>query len=510
MDGPLEVQLEGSKERYYFLLDIFDDITDKVDSFRRFGLWMTKSKLLIPVILVIFTSFCSTRAPQKQIIPITPSPVTLASTRTLPPKWTPSLTIAPSSTPTSTHTPEPTHVRIYGLQSVPDIPPWLSDPANLVLMQGDTGAGKSPWISFINVATNESYDLLVSEIEFFSWLDATHVGFIPQVSRGETMYVLNLHDGQVIEIPLSDFARQFVSVGDPYHKTALSFRGTFGEDDFYLFDRWLERYISFDGRYRLNVGIYGEFFAFEVATGDVTVLLDPTIGFVDAAFAWQWSPNNYYVAELQNRFVPNEDDNIADRLSIYDASNGKLVIAIDRTIPENQVFIDIENGLPASLLWSPEGNQIFFAQLSEDIEYQRVPCLLTLRDRSVDCLYSIPALHKSQETQLFTWSRSSEAIRYVTCDPHTLAGRFCTYTLRDGSITCREFDFLERDDHVIVNYSPSPDGKYLIVVHDSVCPGEEIRSPSSGIYNWETGDYNPLPSPLNLFPLRGSLWRPLQ
>jgi hypothetical protein len=162
---------------------------------------MKKPPLLIIVVLFILATCQKTQVAIKIPSPtqtITDVPVKMVS---------PTITLRPTSTPFLT--PE---VATY------QIPRWLKQPNNHVLMLVDSKTDYSTWpnnyrvISFFNADSGERFDVELAYFNFAFWLDSTHIGFIHGDLCSYFTYgsVLDLTTGNLVrykshEIPYENF-----------------------------------------------------------------------------------------------------------------------------------------------------------------------------------------------------------------------------------------------------------------------------------------------------------------
>lgn len=428
----------------------------------------------------------------------------------LPGAWTATISPPPSPTPYPSNTPVATRVAHRSLRRISDLPAWLGDPGTPVIMSGRGLApgGYYGQVTMINAATGEAFELPLYGIEYFLWLDNIHIGFLGDSFDGipREMTVLSLVDGQMSVLLLTEDMVRHVGTRDGVEP--LTQRGSWTDpSNFYLLSDHRESSLSSDSRYQANAGIKGELWVTDLLTGQGVQLSSDNDGHYHRGAAW--SPTGPYIAELQERSDPREDDPIADRIAVYHAPTAMRVAFID---------VQVASVLPSTPIWSPDGKDILFLKHSADVPNGGVPCLYAPASGQLQCLPNVADFADDPMWRSIRWSFTGRQIRYLICDDSTKVSALHLYDLKEGILKALDDGFLGHAERVIVSYKPSPDDAYLLVTHDANCRrfDSEPVSTELGVYNLEAEEFIAFPHEWydflgtqgQSYPGTKALWRP--
>ena len=427
-------------------------------------------------------------------------------------------TRTPSPTPLPTNTP-------IALLPVYQFPSWMGDPATNILAALITDdVARTRKISFFNVTTGESYEILMPrDVSGYFWYDNANFGFLSKDM--EKAHRINLPTGKVSTEPVSAQVTQFLTGEYEYDDYENSYKDTANTLELTkdtntneaLFRR--TRYGEYGTRSR-----NGRFSADwdENRTGIIVMdnktnqILWESQPFQDTyGTIFRWSPKNEsQLAYLQGRPAEPFSDFVTEEitLTIVDVVSGKVLgsYAGDFGIIE----------------WSPDGKKIIYQDSRSiyhnyGVGFTDAPCILFLELGEKRCLRSIPRLvpegYDLLTTGIYKWGSNNDVIyfTYIYEKDGDRVGNLCMYSLITSYINCPT-DHLEALNGMTVgNHEVSPDQQFIhfcysasSILNDYADTASDavIKTDGTGFFSWVGAIHDGGPYETCSI---GTLWRPL-
>jgi hypothetical protein len=418
---------------------------------------------------------------------VTPQPIeTAIPTETLFPTATPTFTLTIVNIPKPTNTPKPISTPIppstATLTPIPDsgiieIPEWAKNfENNIILLTYRNDDGDRPVkVGLINPKTGEQIYIQLQQGFYPYWKDAQHIVF--------------LHAGNCDEPPELmtelDLAQGAITYKEENRKCEL-------------FEEEQIAFLELEEPERTVIIV-------DSITGDEIPLTSPNDGIIDVTF--RVSPDENYIAVAQStgdfeflEFGPY----IGNQISIFRLSDRVLVLKVTEDM-------DL-----TSLKFFPNNDKLIYM-------LDNTPCLIVISSRSKKCIDDIPQKFPDADIYLGDPTSDSNRIGFVYLNDKPHHGGLCFYDLLSGSIDCPTDNFESLNEYGVMNYSLSPDEKYVLFIYDKKgCPLPWCDYASNehvavmdirGISIFELGDSTQI---LELYNLSWSdfglsrTWRPLE
>lgn len=384
------------------------------------------------------------------------------------------LALTPSSTPEPTRTPRPTSTStITPITANPELsdfmmPVWVKNTSNNILLSlEDIDGSRDAQIRMVNSQTGDHLDIDVQrEFYFYYWKDFRTITF--------------LQGGDCLDPPTTIFE---IDIWDYSLK----------EFDAYYYPDKIRNCYSYANE---NIAIdYDAFEPFVTVTdtvsGEAYLLTNPNDGIVDISF--RVSPDKKFVAvsqaaigyEYSEIWIPY----VGNQISIYRLSDQTLVMTITE---------DVEL---ASITFLPDSNKIIY--LRED-----TPCLIVVSSKSKKCIHNIPQAFPDSRIYLGEPLQDSQLIGFIYLNNNIHHGGVCFYDLVTGEINCPTDNFDELNEFSIINYSLSPDDKYLLIIYDGKgCPWcDYARNPQIAVMDFSGTEMHYLGDSLGISHLPPLWW----
>ena len=373
---------------------------------------------------VIFSTACGEQ--------VTAEPTAALTDTTVPPTATPTLTptlIMPS--PTATSFP----VMVVGGDGEIDLPDWVADPVNNILLlpelEGDHG--RPTKFKLVNPDSGERVIVELSkEYYFHYWKDPDHIVFLQVGYCDETpRYIseLDISTGTLWEGEAKDYLGE---IQDCYYFWGL-------EDDGISINRNLP---------------------------------EPTIEIVDAGNGRQvalTSQTDGY-SDLYYKSSPNRDF-----LAVVQVTRNFVFPELRQPIYGNQISIYHVQDRRLLARFSEEGEiatQILFLD-NENLIYVRgdTPCFISILSNSRECINTVAQKFPGATVILGEPLSNPHKFSFLYFHSTLSQSGFCFYDLFSEDLDCPSSGFSRLDRETIINYSLSPDEKHLLLQYDRKgCP----------------------------------------
>jgi hypothetical protein len=401
----------------------------------------------------------------------------------IPPKITPTLPLTPTKTfiptrtleviPSNTSTPFDQNPRVI------ELPRWVrySFPGGvLALPYGDSANGNPSKVMFVNPDVGEkSFVDLPKEFYYYYWKDHEHIVFF--------------HDGNCDTSPqyISDLN---VSDGHLQIYTAEIYPG-----------KILGCYFDPDDEIvRINNSSpEKEVEYIDPSSGEMFQLTDPDDGITDISA--QLSPANNFLAVVQfdGDFKSLEADKIiyGNKISIFNLENRQLILQYSE-----------EQGILSEVSFISYSNLAYMRE--------NTPCLIMILSQSKKCIHNIPNRFPDSTIILSANSHEDSTLRFLQFSQQQ--GGYCSYNINTGGLGCPTDRFSVLHSQIVINYSLSYFGHYLLIEYDSKgCPipwCDNRESPQIGVIDLYEGELFELVSSSSYYlsgvfrPLRPDPWQP--
>ncbi len=404
------------------------------------------------------TPLSSTRAPLESP---TTTPTAPHSTATLQPPAPlhPTITQPPSPLP-----PPPTDA-IYTL------PGWVSSPTENLLMTVTGGYNESEYfLTFFDAETEERFDLQFdNEIcAYFWWPDRQHFGLLTK--NFETIYRVSLSDGRIEAIQPSEQNLRFLDTNffpDSYPPAPLiALSPVPGPDDFFLIhaqDRWKA---SNDGRYIIPNPVLDP----DPFTTVEDLVTDKTFQISYPEFPPEYLENlkkngASIAVDIAWSSVAPLVSIRGGKFRIYDSSSGNLVGVYQNVGDEYPYGPDFQKGVR----WSPDGTKLLYSR-GED-HYSDTPCIFFLETGETQCLDSLRLNYGHQYVSHYNWTADGRGLNYTYYTENSGGqGELCQVDLSTKNTTCPTDGIQELTGHYVINYSYSPNSRFVALTADTSCP----------------------------------------
>jgi hypothetical protein len=418
--------------------------------------------------------------------------------------------------PTIVPTVEPTPISI----SIPakyELPNWVSDPKSTVTLMISDIKGNIYKLSFLNLGTKESFDILVSSdvIRGYFWTpDGKHFGFLSSLAK--MIFLIDISSGNVEQYPVTENAIRFLSDDALGYIGPLIAYGRYQKDNFYLLPAFhgysydhFPAYISADLKYMASEHyeeVNHPYIVIEdLMTRKTTQFTSPLDNFVEWQFSW--SP---VISNLEILQAPVDYDSMpprvpqGDKIVIYQPS-GEVVASFDGDFTDP--------------VWSPDGRKILYKETTSNS-----PCILAIETGVTKCIRKIEKDHPNSDTIIkFIWSRAGDRIFYIFyAYRETIATGLCVYNLTNGDDFCPTTGLSGTDaDNLkiayVERYVVSPDEHFFVFnFGGSTVESDDWGDPytlvlsADGKLSYSLGDeILTLDSPsLFSYPMGSFVWRP--
>ncbi len=432
-------------------------------------------KVFVPVLFLFMfvITACQPTGTVMMTATNSPLPVTLTPTKTL----TATRTSLPTFTPTFVSTSTPENESRYI-----ELPDWVKDAENNILLlpyltDTDTPEQPSKFI-FVNPKNGEqAWVELSKKYYFYYWKDTNHVVFLQEgwCDEKQPDYIaeLDIPTGKIWDRDVSEYPELV-------------------RDNCYYFDKEEKNVKTNWELPELTVE------TFDPSLGNTYQLTNPNDGINDISY--ELSPNKNYIAIVQIRGKYEYSELVQPEygklISIYSLPDRRLLMTFDegRDISTDVMFLDNEN----------------LVYVRED-----TPCLVMIASLEKKCIRNISEKFPGATIIIGDPLSDPKRMAFIYFGPEHHGG-FCFYDLRSGALDCPTDHFPIFDKQIIINYSLSPNEKYLLVAYDRKgCPFpwcDYFAGPLWAVIDIEGGQLftfgyaNPYPF---YRPVQPSPWRPL-
>lgn len=384
----------------------------------------------------------------------------------------------PTATPTAA-----TVVKILNSEAVIEIPEWVKDPKNSILLlsygDGDVVPNR---FGFVNPQNGDQISyVLKNEYYFLYWKDATHVVFLHGVYcdvEPQNVSELDVTTGVLIYYQASAYPDPILR--DCYHSYSV-------ENDLRI--NWKNTEPTIE--------------VADISTGLYVPLTDPNDGISDIAYTI--SPDKNYVSVVQYKGLYEFEELYGpiygNRMSVYSLKNRNFLTAIDdgendADIFQEGLFIDDEH--------------FIFIQ-------GKTLCHFSILTASTECFTDMTQKLSGATLVLHERSRNiPQQFSFVYFGGNTLQGGYCFFDLISEELNCPTDRIKSLRGQAITSYSLSDNQKYLLFTYDSKgCPTlwcDNFDIINQAVLNLETnqlfefgiiGDFRML-----FIPILDELWRP--
>jgi len=188
------------------------------------------------------------------------------------------------------------------------------------------------------------------------------------------------------------------------------------------------------------------------SNGAISLLTDPNDGITDISI--ELSPGKNFVAIVQFdgdfKFPESRVPIYGNQISVYDLRTQRLILqyAEEQGILSETSFIDYSN------LAYIRGN---------------TPCLIMILSLLKKCIHNIPNQFPDSTIILSKNSHEDTTLRFLYFSQQQ--GGYCFYNINTGGLGCPTDRFSTFNNQIVINYSLSSFGHYLLVEYDSDgCP----------------------------------------
>jgi hypothetical protein len=378
----------------------------------------------------------------------------------------PDPTLTPSLTPTS--------LKPDSGQTI-DLPQWLKDPSQEVLMYSKQNENLDQFwsgISFLNPHTGEAFDIDVPEFAFFYWQDNNQVVLVHGDCGAPSLIA-------ILDVSTSTIRRY--NPADIPFKTKRCYNSSAPEEFSMISDH-------------SPGGSDSTLTVIDNLTGEEMVFTNPSDGLNDGDGII--SSDKKYIAIPQSK---NLDDLFygpynAEKLSIYDFEEVKLIMNIK------------EEGISFAQFF-PDSNKLLYMR-------ENTPCLVNIATQQKKCYPTIA--NRFPDSNIYPGQPSMDGKDIGFIFENFEAGGLCLYGLSNGTLHCPTDRLNLGEYQRVVGYASSPDDKYAVFVYDDGCPICDFQTnPSVAVIGWNGEDFIDLGHRLDMYaPYHTKLfpwyqWRPL-
>jgi hypothetical protein len=306
------------------------------------------------------------------------------------------------------------------------LPEWIKKAGNeAILLWNSSG------VELVNSETGEkTFFSINQEIKHAYWKDAMHIEILigkycsdPTIEISE----LSLVDGLLVTYKTQDRPDLDPNCYEEYKAGAVRFNWDDPEQPVIVVDQ---------------------------VTGKMTFLTDPNDGITDAGL--YISPDGKYAAvgQITGEYVRSDLwlPPSYDQISLYRIADGALIFqeSTDRDYYSIDFFPDSK-----TLLYFGEN----------------IPCVVDIASAIKMCIIEIPQMYPKGMIYPGVPSHDSSKFGFIYSPDVSGVGKLCFYTMDTKSVDCPTEKFSDLNGYRIVNYSLSPNEKYVIFVYTNKgCP----------------------------------------
>jgi hypothetical protein len=392
------------------------------------------------ILITLFLAACQSTFPD-QVSPINTAPLPSTPIETFTPVK--SLQVIPSVA----STPFDQNPRVIG------VPEWarFSFPGGiLALAYGDATNSHPSKSMLVNPDNGETFIVdLQKDFYHYYWIDNEHIVFF--------------HEGDCGGFPefiseLSVFTGLLQTYGiENYSKSIL---GCYPNPN--------------DGLVRLNYGFSERAVEFvDRSSGAVSLLTNPNDGVTDISV--ELSPHNDFAAVIQFdgefEFPQSSMPIYGNKISIFDLTSQRIILQYTE-----------EQGILSEVSFVNDANLAYMRE--------NTPCLIMISSQLKKCIHNIPNRFPDSTIMLSENSHEDATLRFLHFTQQQ--GDYCFYNISTGGLGCPTDRFFAFHNQIIINYSLSSFGHYLLVEYDSKgCPVpwcDYREKPQIGVIDFYEGE----------------------
>jgi len=339
----------------------------------------------------------------------------------------------PTATQVLTATPTVTSIPFDQNTRVVDLPKWVKNSSFpdgiLALPYREANNDIPSKVIFVDPDNGETFivDLLKAFYHYY-WRDRDHISFFQEGDcSGSPKYIseLNVFNGSLQVYDAKTFPeyilgcyldsnREIVRINNEFHEQVVEF--------------------------------------VDPSNREVSLLTNPNDGVTDISI--KLSPYNNFVAVVQFKgdfeFPKSRTPIYGNQISVFDLGTQRLILKYteEQRISSEVSFID-----------------------SSDLVYMRenTPCLIMIFSQSKKCIHKIPNQFPDSTIVLSENSHEDATLRFIYFSQKQ--GGYCFYDIGSGSLGCPTDHFPALHDQIIINYSLSSFGHYLLIEYGNKgCP----------------------------------------